>query len=277
MRAAPSLSRDLPWTNHEQPWAIFVAEVMLQQTPVSRVLEPWRCFVERFATPSACADAPQSDVLRLWSGLGYPRRARNLHLAATVMRDVHDGQVPRSIDELLALPGVGNYTANAVASFAFSAPFGVLDTNTGRVLARCVAGRRLARTEAQALMNELLDARDSARFNQAVLDLGAQFCRSVARCENCPVKRLCAWQLNGGEDPAVSSAAVSKSQPRFVGSDRQVRGQLIRELSKTSLSRDDLTALIGLDDRGRVTRLLRDLVSDGLVSRRGSRFELADR
>jgi A/G-specific adenine glycosylase len=274
--AAPSLSRNLPWSNHAQPWAIFVAEIMLQQTSVARVLEPWRNFLEIFPSPTACADAPQSEVLRQWSGLGYPRRARNLHRAALAMRDHHDGNVPRTLAELLELPGVGNYTAHAVASFAFAAPVGVLDTNSGRVLARCVVGRRLTTSEAQAQINALVDPRHSARFNQAVLDLGAQFCRSVPLCENCPVRQHCHWQAVGGEDPATKSAGVSRSQSPFAGSDRQVRGRLLKELISGTKNTSALLSSLRDIDAERIERLLRSLVADGLVSQRGRKYTLAD-
>ena len=134
--------RDLPWRRVRDPWAILVAEVMLQQTQAPRVVPKWEAFLESFPTPPACADAPLGDVLRLWHGLGYPRRARNLHLAAQEIVDRHGGVVPDALDELLALPGVGAYTARAVLAFAYEQDVAVADTNIGRVLAR-TGGARL--------------------------------------------------------------------------------------------------------------------------------------
>ena len=136
--------------NDPRPWAVLVSEVMLQQTQTSRVVEPWRRFLERFPTPTSCADAPLSTVLTVWAGLGYPRRAKAIHDAARVMRDDHDGAVPREVAQLLQLPGVGEYTAHAVASFAFAKPVAVLDTNVGRVLARAIENRTLRHREARA-------------------------------------------------------------------------------------------------------------------------------
>lgn len=249
---------------------------MLQQTSVSRVLGTWQRFLDRFPTPTACANSPQSDVLREWSGLGFPRRARNLHRAAITMRDSFHGAVPETVHELLLLPGVGNYTSHAVASFAFAAPVGVLDTNSGRVLARCVAGRRLTPREAQNLMNDLVDPQKSGQFNQAVLDLGAQFCRSVPRCDQCPLRSKCVWRAQGGEDPAQHSAGVSQKQPSFVGSDRQIRGILLRRLARGPASPVALKAEARIADSARVERLLGDLEHEHLICRRGRRLQLAD-
>ena len=144
-RAAPTLSRELPWVGCGDPWAIVVSEFMLQQTQTSRVIAPWQRFLDHFPTPTACANAPLGDVLRLWEGLGFHRRAKFLHDTAIALRDNHGGTVPRDVKELRSLPGVGAYTANAIASFAFGTPTAVLDTNVGRILARAVANRRPGR------------------------------------------------------------------------------------------------------------------------------------
>lgn len=135
-RFAPEISRTLPWIGHESPWAVLVSEVMLQQTQTSRVIEPWTKFLERFPTPRSCADVALAEVLGAWRGLGYHRRAKALHDTARVLRDEFDGVVPRTVKELRTLPGVGEYTAAAVASFAYGEHVAVLDTNVGRVLAR---------------------------------------------------------------------------------------------------------------------------------------------
>ena len=140
--------RDLPWRRTRDPWAILVSEVMLQQTQALRVIPKWQEFIAAYPSPAACAAASLGDVLRLWQGLGYPRRARNLHAAAREI--VRLGEFPASLDGLLALPGVGQYTARAVLAFAFEVDSAVVDTNIARVLAR-VAGHRLTAKQAQAL------------------------------------------------------------------------------------------------------------------------------
>ena len=164
--------RDLPWRRTRDPFAILVAEVMLQQTQVDRVIPRWLRFLERWATPASLAAAGLSDVLVEWSGLGYPRRARNLHLAAGEVVERFAGSLPRDLDALLSLPGVGAYTARAVQVFAFEVDTGVVDTNIARVLAR-VTGRRLTAREAQALADAAVPPGRSWEHNQTLMDLGA--------------------------------------------------------------------------------------------------------
>ena len=250
---------------HEDPWAILVSEVMLQQTSTSRVLDPWRRFLGAFPTPAACARAPLAEVLTLWSGLGYHRRARALHECARALCERHDGRVPSTVAQLRALPGVGEYTAHAVASFAFGVPVAVLDTNVGRVLARAIANRTLGAGEARALAATVLPRRDVAQFNQSMLDLGAQFCRAVARCEGCPVARVCRWRAQGGPDPAPRSAGVSRPQGAFEGSDRQLRGRVLAQLRIRPVSRGDLEATMIEIDPPRRERVLSSLIDDGLI------------
>lgn len=250
---------------------------MLQQTQTSRVLAPWEAFLDRFPTPRACAQAPLDDVLRLWAGLGYPRRARNLWRCAIEITERFEGRVPESGEALRSLPGIGAYTAAAVGSFAFSHRVAVLDTNVGRVLARCVANRRLRSAEATALAHELLPRGDVATFNQAMLDLGAQFCRARPRCAECPVARVCRWRREGGEDPAPLSAAVSRAQTPFVGSRRQLRGQLLNVLRDHPASFATLRARVEDSFTHQVRGALEELASEGLVERRGARWQLAQR
>jgi A/G-specific adenine glycosylase len=272
--SAAELGRSLPWIGHADPWAILVSEVMLQQTSVSRVVVPWRRFVDSFPTPTSCADAPLADVLRLWAGLGYHRRAKALHDAARVMRDRFDGAVPRDVGDLMSLPGVGEYTAHAVASFAFSKRVAVLDTNVGRVLARAIANRPLQRSEARAMARELLPRNGVAAFNQAMIDLGAKYCRKSPRCSECPVRGHCSWHLAGGDDPAPHSAGVSRPQPRFAGSDRQLRGLMLAELRRCSRTPSRLFASLNGTDESRLESILEGLVRDGLVQRRGRTIRL---
>jgi A/G-specific adenine glycosylase len=259
----------LPWINHVDPWAVLVSEFMLQQTQVRRVVEPWSRFMSTFPTATLCADAPLSDVLRLWAGLGYHRRAKALHGAATMIRDDFGGEVPNQVDQLRLLPGVGEYTANAVASFAFGRQVAVLDTNVGRVLARAIANRPLNTLEARELAKELLGRSDSATFNQALLDLGAQFCKSTPQCSVCPVANHCRWHREGGDDPAIRSAAVSQPQSRFAGSDRQLRGTVLRVLRGGPQTNASLRAHFDVADGWRSEAILDGLVRDGLVQRKG--------
>ncbi len=272
-----SLRRDLPWINDPRPWAVLVSEVMLQQTSTSRVLEPWRRFMERFPTPGACAEASLADVLSLWRGLGYPRRAKALHETARILRDDYEGIVPRDVDALRRLPGVGDYTSAAVASFAYGEAVAVLDTNVGRVLSRALANRRLRPKEARRLANELLPRVNAPAFNQSLLDLGAQFCRATPRCEECPVARHCRWQQEGGEDPAPRSAAVSRPQSPFEGSNRQLRGRVLSALVDGPRSRHELSALLSGLTSVRGEEVLAGLLKDGLIAERSAIYSLPSR
>jgi A/G-specific adenine glycosylase len=242
---------------------------MLQQTQTTRVIDPWTRFLEAFPTPTMCADAPLSDLLRLWSGLGYHRRAKSLHDAAKMIRDDYDGEVPSEVTDLRRLPGIGEYSANAIGSFAFGHRVAVVDTNVGRVLARALVNRTLSVRDARVEANALLPRIHAVSFNQAMLDLGAQYCTSKPRCESCPVARVCKWNREGGPDPAPRSAGVSRPQPTFRGSDRQVRGRVLAELRESPRSTQHLLAsLVGVDvDRG--AALIAGLVADGLIEQRG--------
>ena len=248
---------------------------MLQQTQTSRVVGPWERFLRRFPTPTSCADASLADVLRLWEGLGYHRRAKALHAAAKTIRDRFNGEVPSSVPDLLELPGVGDYTAHAVASFAFDQHVAVLDTNVGRVLARAIANRTLHRAEAKTMAHELLPRSDAAAFNQSMLDLGAGFCTSSPRCVECPVARHCRWRRDGGADPAPTSAGVSRPQSVFVGSNRQLRGKVLASLRHSSRTERQLATLLDGVDRGRFDEVLESLLADGLIERKRSSFRLA--
>ena len=223
--------RDLPWRRERDPWRILVAEVMLQQTQAHRVIPKWTAFLDAFPTPSTCADASLADVLRLWQGLGYPRRARNLQAAATVVVDRHDGRVPDDLQALSALPGIGPYTARAVLAFAFERDVAVVDTNIARILAR-TSGERLTPKRAQTAADELVPVGDGWLWNQVLMDLGAGVCRPTPRCDVCPLSSTCAWFVGGrtDPDPAVGSAGVSTRQAPFEGSDRQARGRVLKAL-----------------------------------------------
>ncbi|MHB1876780.1 MAG: HhH-GPD family protein [Streptosporangiaceae bacterium] len=263
-------ARDLPWRAPDAgPWAIVVSEFMLQQTPVPRVLPAYQAWLERWPTPAALAAATPADAVRQWDRLGYPRRAIRLHAAATVIADRHGGTVPVSLADLRALPGVGDYTAAAVASFAFGQRHPVLDVNIRRVLTRLVTGRDLgggsvsvAETAlATALLPPARGGR-AARWNAAVMELGALVCTAARpACQRCPVAAACAW-LAGGRPPA--------DRPRrgqaYLGSDRQCRGALLAVL-RSAAGPVPVTAFDGCwPDAGQRVRVLAGLVGDGLVT-----------
>ncbi len=273
---ADAARRDLPWRRTRDPWSVLVAEVMLQQTQVERVVPRWHAFLERFPTTEACAAAPLADVLVEWSGLGYPRRARNLHLTAAAV-EASGGTIPDRLEELLSFPGIGPYTARAVLAFAFDQDVAVLDTNVGRVLARR-AGRSLRPREAQVEADAWAPPGHGWAWNQGLLDLGAMRCRpSEPDCTGCPVRRTCRWARSGWvtPDPASGSAAVSTAQARFEGSSRQARGRLLRALHLGPVALGDVGAVVGWDDRPDDAAEVADsLVRDGLARRRGDRFSL---
>ena len=242
---------------------------MLQQTPVTRVEPAWRQWMSRWPSPAALAASPSGDAVRAWGRLGYPRRALRLHAAATVIVDQHSGRVPDDHEALLALPGVGSYTAAAVASFAFGLRQTVVDTNVRRVLARAVTGIEraapsLTRAETSLATSVLpADARTARSWNVAVMELGALVCISTSpRCPDCPVLDLCAWQQAGR--PAYRGR-VGRTQA-WRGTDRQARGRLLAVLRDapgpvTAAQLADAWP----DDQTQCARCLDSLVADGLV------------
>ncbi len=263
-------ARDLPWRHSTaSPWAVLVSEFMLQQTPVARVLPIYEQWLERWPTPADLAGATTGDAVRAWGRLGYPRRALRLHAAATAIVAEHGGEVPSSYDDLIALPGVGDYTAAAVASFAFGRRHVVLDTNVRRVLARTVSGvefpaRSVTRAErdlATAVLPE--DGPTAASWAVATMELGATVCVAAnPRCASCPVTDLCAWRQAGY--PAYDGPA--RVGQTYDGTDRQCRGRLLAVLrdSEGPVHRSRLDEAWPLDEqRG---RCLAWLVADGLVA-----------
>jgi len=259
--------RDLPWRRTRDPWAILVSEVMLQQTQVSRVVPKWLAFMDAFPTAGGCAAAPLGDVLRLWQGLGYPRRARNLQLAAGEVAQL--GHFPARLIELLALPGVGQYTARAVMAFAFEADAAVVDTNIARVFAR-VVGSTLTAKQVQSAADQALPPGMSWEWNQCLMELGAVLCRPTPNCAQCPVVAACAWR-GIGPDPAVGSAGVSRTQSRFEGSERQARGRLLKALTAGPVPAAAVNALMS---HPAADRLLLALCEEGLVRRDGDTVRL---
>jgi A/G-specific adenine glycosylase len=262
-------ARDLPWrAPGTTPWSVLVSEIMLQQTPVARVVPAHRQWLARWPSPAALASAPAGEAIRQWGRLGYPRRALRLHETAVILTERHGGRVPADLDALLALPGIGRYTAAAVASFAFGQRHAVLDTNVRRVLARLVAGRPLPATAPSAaerrLAESLLPAEPAvaARWSVAVMELGALVCTAAGpRCTACPVARDCAW-LAAGQPPTVTARRAQ----RYDGTDRQCRGRLLAVLreSASPARHADFDAVWA--DRGQLARALDGLVADGLIN-----------
>ena len=263
-------ARDLPWRQpRATPWSILVSEVMLQQTPVSRVLPAHAAWISRWPEPAALAAATPADAVRQWDRLGYPRRAVRLHASAELITSRHDGQVPSSADHLRSLPGVGSYTAAAVASFAYGQRHAVLDTNVRRVLTRLVTGDflpRPAQTAAEVRLAESLlplDGRLAAQWSVGVMELGALVCKaSRPRCEDCPVSRQCAWHRAGR-----LATSARRATARYEGSDRQSRGRLLAVLRAASgpIPPGELEA--AWHDSGQRARALAALIDDGLVTR----------
>jgi A/G-specific adenine glycosylase len=262
-------ARDLPWRRPDcSAWGVLVSEIMLQQTPVARVEPSWHDWLARWPTPSALAAATPADVLRAWGKLGYPRRALRLRDAATVIAAEHDDVVPSDVDTLLALPGIGAYTARAVAAFAYRKRCPVVDTNVRRVIARAVHGAGDAgpasTTRDLADAEKLLPADDefAAQLSAALMELGAMVCTARApRCVDCPVLDTCAWQLAGR--PAYAGPA--KPVQRFAGTDRQVRGLLLDVLRETTIPVAKARLDLVWSEPGQRDRCLDSLLVDGLV------------
>jgi A/G-specific adenine glycosylase len=247
---------------------------MLQQTSVERVLPKYRAFVERFDTPRQLAESTLGEALSLWTGLGYPRRCRHLYLCAQTIVEQHGGNVPRDLDELLALPGVGQYTARAVQCFAHREVVAVVDTNVSRVLSR-IEGVSMSAKQLQQCADLFVPVDAAWEWNQVLMDFGARHCTArVPKCESCPVQKHCSWR-GTGEDPAVRSAGASKPQAKFSGSDRQARGAAMRAVVSGAQSMSEVIAAMNLDDdNARAHRLLNDLAAEGLLHVRGQRVSL---
>jgi len=261
--------RDLPWRSTRDPWLVLVSEVMLQQTQVDRVLDRYLRFAEAWPTPADLAADDLASVLREWQGLGYPRRARNLHLAAGEMVARFGGAVPRSYDDLVTLPGVGPYTARAVRVFAFEEHEAVLDTNVGRLLARW-HGAPLTATDAQLMADALVPPAAAWEWGQTLFDFASAVCtKRRPSCADCLLARDCPSAKVAGSplDPAISSAAVSGRQSGFPGSHREARGVVLRIVGAGPVASSDAVdraARFDIDQK-RGERALDSLVSDGLV------------
>ena len=260
---------DLPWRQTRDPWAVLVSELMLQQTQVPRVVPRYRAFMDRFPTAASCAAATVGDVVSAWAGLGYNNRAVRLHRCAQEVVARHDGQLPADLDALLALPGIGPYTARAVLVFAFCHPVGLVDTNAGRFVARALLGHAAPLRDAQAAADAAVPPDRAWEWGQAVFDLGALVCtkRSPA-CDRCPVRAQCAWAQRGfpAPDPILGAGGIAGPQSRFEGSFRQGRGRLVDSLRRGPVAPDDVARACGWPDAPeRADDAARSLIDDGLA------------
>ena len=262
-------ARDLPWRAEGfGAWGALVSEIMLQQTQVDRVIPRLAEWLERWPTPADLAASPPSEAVRMWDRLGYPRRALRLHACATVIAEEHGNVVPDDVEALLALPGIGDYTARAVAVFAYRQRHPVVDTNTRRVIARAVLGQaepgpphRRDLVDMTALLPT--DVAASTVVNAGMMELGAIVCTArIPRCDACPIAERCAWRAAGY--PAYDGPVKAK-QARFEGSDRQARGRIMAELRASDLPVAAAELLALAPDAVQLRRALDGLVADGLA------------
>jgi A/G-specific adenine glycosylase len=259
--------RDLPWRTPDfTPWGSLVSEFMLQQTPVNRVLPKLAEWLERWPTPADLAAASPGDAVRAWDRLGYPRRALNLHATAVAIVERHGGVVPRDVSSLLALPGIGDYTARAISVFAYGERHPVVDVNIRRVIARAVHGRPQPAAATKGDLDDmealLPESDDDARLaNAAIMELGALVCVArTPRCDVCPIASECAWRAAGYPDAAEPGA---RKQARYEGSDRQARGVVLAELRASDLPVQ--RAELQWPDAEQLDRAIESLLRDGLI------------
>ena len=261
-------ARDLPWRKTD-PWGVMVSEFMLQQTPVSRVLPAWQTWMQLWPTPSDLAQATPADAIRLWGNLGYPRRAIRLHATAVLLAEQHNSQVPHLYEQLIALPGVGDYTANAILAFAFNQPTVVVDINVRRVLARAWLGNAHPANSYSAVEKKLAQSLvptepDLApKWAAASMELGALICTATnPACEKCPIQQTCIWFTAGQPD----NATKPRTQAKYQGSDRQERGRILRELRQahTPLAITHLRA--NAQNTEQFERALASLLNDSMIT-----------
>lgn len=262
-------ARDLPWRRPGfGAWGTLVSEFMLQQTPVARVIPHLEAWLERWPTPADLAASAPSEAVTRWANLGYPRRALWLHRAAVEIRDRHDGTVPRDVEALLALTGIGDYTARAVAVFAYGDRHPVVDTNTRRVLARAVEGRAQPGPPGKADLARMAaelpaDVGDAAIVNAAAMELGAIVCTARSpKCDACPLAAQCAWRAAG----YPASEDRRRRQAAYEGSDRQARGavlRVLREAAPAAVRLDDVVP--EWPDPVQRDRAIDSLIADGLA------------
>jgi len=273
-----AMARDLPWRAETTPWGILVSEVMLQQTPATRVIPYWQSWIARWPKPSDLAGADVADVIRAWGTLGYPRRALRLQECARTIYKQYAGEVPHDEDLLRRLPGVGEYTAAAVAAFAFGKRTVVLDTNIRRVLARAVGGEALPgphltmpeRAIAADMVPE--EPHDALIWNQSTMELGALVCRvRDPECESCPIMGHCTWRQGGY--PGDAHASARRTQV-WQGTNRQARGRIMAILRTAEEAVPIAAVLAGSWDESQMESAVETLINDGLIVRDGEALRL---
>jgi len=265
--------RDLPWRN-TSPWGVMISEFMLQQTPVKRVLPKWHEWIDRWPTPADLAASKKSEAIHAWGRLGYPRRAIRLHESAGVIADKFENQVPRSLEDLRTLPGVGEYTAAAIASFAYGESALVMDINIRRFFARSIDGIESPTSTPSQVERRLraeLIPRDGALWAAATMELGALVCTArTPLCDQCPVMKICAWRAAG-----YPKSEIAKKSQAWAGTDRQCRGLIVQYLRDHKSATK--SALLKLwSDTDQSERALKSLIADHLVEATGNKFKLAD-
>jgi len=265
--------RDLPWRK-TNPWGVLVSEFMLQQTPVSRVLPVWRAWMQRWPKPKDLAAESRAEVIRAWGNLGYPRRAIRLHETSQILTNVHGGTVPRHVETLRTLPGVGEYTASAISAFAFGERALVLDTNIRRLFSRMIDGKEfppLHQTNTEKNSRRELIPEQASLWAAATMELGALVCKSQdPQCDFCPVSQICKWRMAGY--PRIPKF---KKKQGWHGTNRQCRGVILKELRTNPLTTRD--ALLDLwSESSQLDICLETLVTDGLITKQENVYRLAD-
>jgi A/G-specific adenine glycosylase len=271
--------RDLAFRRTADPWAILVSEVMAQQTQAARAAEAWTRFMDLFPSAAALAASSPAEVIRAWRGLGYNRRALALRRAAIAIVEEHEGRVPRTLEALVALPGIGPYTARAVMAIAFGAPIAALDVNIRRVLGRAFLPPNLAPRDLQSAADTLVPLDRPADWTHALMDIGAAFCRPrEPRCDDCPLRATCRFagtQLGRGEE-ATTTAPSPRKAPRFETTSRWLRGRIIDRLRDAPDGAwVTFDRSIGGHDRAAVTKAVARLAAEGQIEAAGRRARLA--
>lgn len=260
--------RPLPWRDkNTSAWGILISEVMSQQTPVARVAPQWQEWISRWPTPTDFAQASKAEVLRAWGKLGYPRRALRLHECAQAIVDKHGGEVPSDVEELLALPGIGAYTARAVACFHFGQNVPVVDTNVRRVYGRAVTGQFLQPQPSTKELAQVAEVTTGPRCSAALMELGALVCTAKnPKCDICPIRYSCQWQELGSPQPSDEELNKAKKRvQKFTGTDRQVRGLLMDVLRAADEPVEKAELDVVWPDAAQRSRALFSLVDDGLA------------
>lgn len=265
-------AREIVWrTPDTSAWGVLLSEVMSQQTPVRRVEPSWIEWMERWPTPEALAKTDTADVLRAWGKLGYPRRALRLKECAQAIVERHGGEVPSSVEELLKLPGIGEYTSRAVAAFSYRQRVPVVDTNVRRVYARLIDGKFLPSSPSKKELKNIKamlpeDADTAATWSVAIMELGALVCTTKPQCEQCPLKQQCSWQQLGCPQPAEEELAKAKKRvQKFEGTDRQVRGKIMAVLREAEAPVPQSAIDVVWPEGAQRSRALYSLLEDGLA------------